>query len=446
MTVRPSTPAAALDPVPAAVDSAPAPSTALSVPRRHFAKRHRPRGFVRHLVRQLLPVGATFARIAFERNSDMRVQRLRNALSDRREQRRKPTRPRMRALRVAAGGRIGWRDVAAPPLPGPDGAIVHPIAVATCDLDRLLALGGTPFLLPLHFGHECVAEVVEVGERVTTVRAGQRVVVPFQISCGSCPPCRSGRTGNCVSVPPVSMYGFGVGGGHWGGAVSDQLAVPYADAMLVPLPGGIEPAAAASVADNVCDGYRHVAPYVPALLDSDPDASVLILAALRRGHPFSASITLYAGLVARALGVREIHLVDSRREVREHAARLGLIAHAPRELRRLPLFPLVMDATVTPAGLRSALRHTAPDGVCSSAGSLHRTARIPTALMYARNVTYHVSRTHARTVIPQVLALMTQGTLSPELVTTDLYSVDEAPTAIKRHVLGEATKTVLIES
>jgi D-arabinose 1-dehydrogenase-like Zn-dependent alcohol dehydrogenase len=106
-----------------------------------------------------------------------------------------------------------------------------------------LALGGTPFLLPLHFGHECVAEVLSVGERVATVKPGDRVVVPFQISCGSCGACRAGLTANCEAVPPVSMYGFGVGGGHWGGAVSDELAVPYADGMLVPLPSGVQPAA-----------------------------------------------------------------------------------------------------------------------------------------------------------------------------------------------------------
>jgi len=162
----------------------------------------------------------------------------------------------MRTLTVSPGLRLAWRDVPVPPPPGRLGAIVHPVAVATCDLDRALALGATPFALPVGLGHECVAEVLEVGERVTDVRPGQLVVVPFQINCGACPPCRGGRTGNCTAVPPLSMYGFGLGGGHWGGALSDQLLVPFADAMLVPLPGDLEPAAAASVCDNVSDGFR----------------------------------------------------------------------------------------------------------------------------------------------------------------------------------------------
>jgi alcohol dehydrogenase len=406
--------------------------------------RHRPRPAALHIAGALTPTAAMASKVALERDVPQRVQRLHEALRDAFEQRRRPTRERMRALTVGPGGRFRWRDVPAPSPPGPDGATVHPIAMATCDLDRLLALGATPFILPLHFGHECVAEVLAVGENVATVRPGDRVVVPFQISCGACRACRAGFTGNCENVPPISMYGFGVGGGHWGGAVSDQLAVPFADGMLVPLPDGIDPAAAASVADNVSDGYRHVAPYADDLLARDPDAEMLIVAGIARRPALSVSITLYAGLVARAVGIRAVHVVDTRAHVREHAERLGLVAHRPSELRRLPLFPLVMDASGSRSGLAAALHHTAEEGICSSAGGLHRTARIPSGLMFGRNVTCRIARSHARAVIPHVLELMRDGKLSPELVTTDLAPIDEAPQAIRRHVVGDATKTVLV--
>jgi alcohol dehydrogenase len=376
----------------------------------------------------------------------MRWRRLKAAARDRVRQRRHPTRPRMRALTVRSGGRFEWRDVPVPPPPGPLGAIVHPIAVATCDLDRPLGLGATPFALPLHFGHECVAEVLSVGERVTSIKPGQRVVVPFQINCGSCPACRQGRTGNCAGVPPISMYGFGIGGGHWGGAISDQLLVPYADAMLVALPDGIDPAAAASIADNVSDAYRHVAPYAEEILGRDADADFMIVAGISRRPVVTASVPLYAGLIAGALGFRHVHLVDSRAGVREHAAALGLHPLTPSQARRHPLAPLVLDSSGSPAGLRMALRHTARDGICTSAGGLHASARIPTGTMYGRNATYHVARSHARSLIPRVLELVATGRLRPELVTTHLAKLDDAPRAIRDHVLrGEATKTILVE-
>src|SRR6202012_116961 len=111
-------------------------------------------------------------------------------------------------------------------------------------------------------GHEGVADVIAVGERVQDVRPGDRVVVPFQVSCGACSTCRRGRTDSCEAVPLMSMYGMApLAGLDAGGFLSDAVRVPFADAMLVPLPAGVDPAAAASCSDNVVDGGRCGAPY-----------------------------------------------------------------------------------------------------------------------------------------------------------------------------------------
>src|SRR5208282_1687804 len=240
----------------------------------------RPRGWIRHYGNLLTPNASAGMPLAMERNGEQRLQRLLASVRDSGAQRRRRSRQRMRALQAAPGGRLRFEDVPAPADPGPQGAIVHPVAASTCDIDGSLVLGYPPFVLPLHLGHECVADVISVGEQVRTVAVGDRVIVPFQINCGSCAACRAGRTGNCMSVPPISMYGMGLLAGHWGGAFSDELAVPYADAMLVRLPDGIDPVAAASVSDNICDGYRHIAPHLPRLLEQDPDTKVLILGSL----------------------------------------------------------------------------------------------------------------------------------------------------------------------
>ena len=50
------------------------------------------------------------------------------------------------------------------------------------------------------------------------------------------------------------MYGFGALGGEWGGMLSDLALVPYAEAMLVPLPEGVEPAVVPSAADTCPTG------------------------------------------------------------------------------------------------------------------------------------------------------------------------------------------------
>jgi alcohol dehydrogenase len=405
------------------------------------ARRQHARGWLRHYAGFLTPNAAAAMPILLERDGSERLRRVAGGLADGTAQRIRPSRKRMRALQIQPGMRLRWRDAPAPAPPGPEGAVVHPIAASTCDLDCPLALGATQFALPLHLGHECVAEVLSVGERVRSVRPGDRVIVPFQINCGNCAACAAGRTGSCTSVVPAAAYGMGLATGHYGGAFSDELAVPYADAMLVALPEGIEPTAAASLADNVCDAHRHIAPHVPSLLEEDPEAEVLILAALTPKVSFSASNPLYAGLIARAYGVRNVSLVDARPYVREHAERLGLSALHPRELRRRPPAPLVVDMTIDRVG--EALSHTAPDGICSSAGSLHRSARIPTLQMYVRNVTLHLGRTHARAQIPKVLELMREGRLHPETVTTTVASLEEAPQVLREHFLGGGVKTVL---
>jgi len=349
----------------------------------------------------------------------------------------------MRALVAGPGGRLRWRQARAPRPPGPRGANVRPLAMATCDLDRPLMLGATPFPLPLQLGHECVAEVIAVGSEVRAVVPGQRVVVPFQISCGTCPPCLAGRTGNCAGVPPASMYGFGIAGGLWGGVIADQLAVPFADAMLVPLPDGIDVAAAASVADNVSDGYRHVMPYLPALLAEDAAAQVLIVGAASEPAVFTSSVGLYAGLVARALGAGNVALVDARRAVRGRAGELGLVAVAPDEVRCVDQARLVIDVSASRAGFSLALARAAPDGIVSCAGGLSRSVRVPLLRSFGRNVTIHIGRSNARTVIPEVLAMMADGRLQPQRVTTLVAPLDDAVDALREHCRDDAVKTIL---
>jgi alcohol dehydrogenase len=183
---------------------------------------------------------------------------------------------------------------------------------------------------------------------------------------------------------------------------------------------------------------------VPQLLGQRPDAEVLILAATRRRFYFSPSLPLYAGLIARAFGARHVRLADARPDVREHAQRLGLDALDPRELRHSPPVPLVIDASA--GALKLALQSTAPDGVCTSSGSLHRSARIPTLQMYARNVTLHFGRAHARALMPAVLELIAAGRLDPTLVITNVAPLEDAPSALGEHFRGGGVKTVLTAS
>jgi len=252
----------------------------------------------------------------------------------------------MRQLTLVEPRRLEWLDVDDPERQDGRDALVRPLAVATCDLDAPVIAGLTPYQPPIAIGHECVAEVVEATEGGPA--GGALVSVPFQVSCGECERCRRGLTGNCESVPFLSMYGFGSFGGDWGGFLSDLVRVPWADHMLVPLPEGLDPAAVASASDNIPDAWRTVGPP----LEREPGAVVLVV-----GGAGAGSIGLYAAGIAIALGAEGVTYVDGDASRRATAAAFGADVLEPGA-ERLGPFPITVDASGDREGLNLALGST----------------------------------------------------------------------------------------
>ena len=89
--------------------------------------------------------------------------------------------------------------------------------------------------------------------------------------------------------------------GPWGGMMSDLVRVPYADAMLVPVPVGVNPVSLASASDNIPDAWRTVAPLLSA---KKPEAPVLVVGGA------APSIGLYAASIAVVLGSAQVDYVD----------------------------------------------------------------------------------------------------------------------------------------
>src|SRR5262245_51354585 len=245
----------------------------------------------------------------------------------------------MRQLEFLEKGKLEWREAPDPKLEGDGEAIVTPVALATCDIDVAFVQGRFP-AQPFPFGHECVAEVTDVGDSVSGVRPGDLVSVPFQISCGECDACRDRRTGNCESVPRLSTYGLPIGE-DYGGFASDAVRVPYADAMLVQIPAGVSATAVASLSDNIPDAWRCVA--IP--LAERPGSPVLI--AMGAG-----SIALYSVAIALALGAERVDVVGGTARDRELAARLGATVLDEGVPGRAGRHPVTVDpARPDPAGV-----------------------------------------------------------------------------------------------
>jgi threonine dehydrogenase-like Zn-dependent dehydrogenase len=360
---------------------------------------------------------------------------------------------------------VAWRSVPEPTLGGPREALVRPVIAARCDGDvvpifnnltavmragvalhyldpvTLDLLGASPYSPPFALGHECIAEVVACGELVRDVKPGALVVVPWAISCGACQRCRGGLTSRCSAAGDtlLSAYGFGASMGSWGGAVSDLLRVPYADAMLVPVPPNMDPLMLASASDNMPDAWRAVGP----LLQSSPQAPVLVVGGSAR------SIGLYAAGMAVALGASRVDYLDHDRERLEIAAALGaspiesrpgggwLNRHAPRVHGE---FQIVVEASSTAAGLRYALRSLSPGGTCTAVGFYFAKATgLPLMQMYANSTTLRLGVSHARADLPRVIDLIAKGAFDPRKVATVVVNWDDAPEAF----MTRATKVVV---
>lgn len=329
----------------------------------------------------------------------------------------------MRQLTFEEADRYGWRDVPDPEITGPQQALVRPLQVACCDLDVAVARGAAPLSPGYAVGHEGLAEVVAVGSDVTTVDVGDRVVVPFQISCGACRECRRGVTSSCGSVPLMAMYGLGaLAGLDGGGFMSDLVLVPYADAMLLRLPATVDPVAVASLSDNIPDGWRAVGPYAAELADLEPaDRRILVIGRL--------SIGLYAAALAAALGFH-VDYVDTDPARLAAAEKVGATVHdVAKPDKAWEPYPVTVHTTGDPKLLAAALRSTWPDGVCTDTGIYYQpSVEVPMLQAYTRGVRFATGRVSARAAIPRILELLAGGCdLSP--VVERVVPWEDAPAA-----------------
>jgi threonine dehydrogenase-like Zn-dependent dehydrogenase len=360
--------------------------------------------------------------------------------------------PSSRELRFERSGQLSWHEREPLVVEDDRDAIVRPFVAGRCDGDTLpiqrpvsralqtgIALrvvdpvlahvcGRVPYQGPFAIGHECVAEVVAVGPAVARVSVGERVIVPWAVSCGTCPPCLTGLTSKCATTTnanrPVAAYGFGSASGPWGGMIADEIRVPYADHMLVTVPDGIPALRIAAASDNIADAWRSVVPP----LEKRPDGSVLILGGGAK------SIGLYAAGLAVAHGARSVEYVDKDPVRRDIAASFG--ARTP--MTNSSGYDVVVEATSRAAGLRQALRALAPGGICTAVGYYFSAGtRLPLMRMYTTDATLSVGVSHARAVLPGLLDFISRSQFPAEHVTTVTADWEDAPAAY-------ATKTTKV--
>ncbi len=135
---------------------------------------------------------------------------------------------------------VAVEEVEKPRVQHPNDVVVRVTSTAICGSDLHMYEGRTAAEAGIVFGHENMGIVDEVGQGVTGLKKGDRVVMPFNVACGFCTNCAAGYTGYCTTVNPGfagGAYGY-VSMGPWQGGQAEYLRVPYADFNCLKLPQG----------------------------------------------------------------------------------------------------------------------------------------------------------------------------------------------------------------
>lgn len=160
-------------------------------------------------------------------------------------------------------------DVPDPQILNPRDAIIRVTSTALCGSDLHLYNGVIPTMRAGDIlGHEFMGEVVEVGSDVRNLSPGDRVVVPFTISCGSCFFCQRKLWSLCDNSNPNAaiaekLYGYSGSGlfgyshmlGGYAGGQAEYVRVPYADVGPCKIPDGLTDEQALFLSDILPTGY-----------------------------------------------------------------------------------------------------------------------------------------------------------------------------------------------
>ncbi|KAJ5879312.1 Alcohol dehydrogenase superfamily zinc-type [Penicillium solitum] len=148
----------------------------------------------------------------------------------------------MKALNYIGPYQVRVEEVERPKLEHPDDVIVKVTTATICGSDLHMYEGRTAAEPGITFGHENMGIVEELGEGVTSLKKGDRVVMPFNVADGRCRNCEEGKTAFCTGVNPGfagGAYGY-VAMGPYRGGQAQYIRVPFADFNALRLPPGKE--------------------------------------------------------------------------------------------------------------------------------------------------------------------------------------------------------------
>jgi threonine dehydrogenase-like Zn-dependent dehydrogenase len=372
----------------------------------------------------------------------------------------------MKALVWHGTGDVRYETVADPTIIDPTDAIVRITSTCICGSDLHLYDGYMPTMKAGDvLGHEPMGIVEEVGSAVTKLKRGDRVVVPFTISCGACWFCQQGLFSLCdTSNPnkemaakimghsPAGLFGYSHMLGAFPGGQAEFLRVPFADVGPVKIPEGLTDEQVVMLSDVYPTGYMAAenADIEPgdtvAVWGCGPVAQFAIRSAWMLGagrviaiDRIPERLAMAKAANAETLNYEEVDIYESLQEMtggrgpdrcidavgsEAHVSGLGGAYDKIKQTVRLE--------TDRPHVIREALKCCRKGGTLSIPGVYIGFAdKIPLGTLMNKAITIKTGQTHVPRYTAPLLKKIVDGEIDPSFVVTHTVPLERGPEMYK---------------
>jgi alcohol dehydrogenase len=316
---------------------------------------------------------------------------------------------------------MAWEEAPDPKIINPTDVIVQVDTTTICGTDLHILTGDVPAVTDGRIlGHEGVGTITEVGQAVSKLAVGNRVIISCITSCSSCAYCHQQLPSHCLDDEGTSGIGW-IFGHLINGTQAEYVRVPFAESSLHRLPEGVRDEAALMLSDILPTGFEigvrngRVEPGdVVAVVGAGPVGLAAMMTAGLYGASRVIAIDLDDNRVEQARGFGATDAVNSghtgwKEEVLAMTDGLGV--------------DVAIEAVGVPATFQMATELIRPGGTVANVGVHGKSVELKLQDLWIKDIAITTGLVSATTT-PMLLKLVAQGKLTPERFVSHRFTLD----------------------